>query len=61
MSPRGKTYLKSAGGNLYQKGKNVRLNVVSGHRDGFATDCPGAKLYGKLGTARGTAARYRGR
>ncbi|MGV9348393.1 peptidoglycan recognition protein family protein [Streptomyces spiralis] len=61
MNPRGKTYLKSAGGNLYQKGKNVRLNVISGHRDGFATDCPGAKLYGKLGTARKTAARYQGR
>ncbi len=61
MNPRGKTYLKSAGGNLYQKGKNVRLNVISGHRDGFATDCPGAKLYRKLGTARRTAARCQGR
>ncbi len=38
--PRGKTYLKSGGGNLYRKGKNVRLNVISGHRDGFATECP---------------------
>lgn len=61
MNPRGKTYLKSAGGNLYQKGKNVRLNVISGHRDGFATDCPGAKLYGKLGAVRDAAARYQGR
>ncbi|MGW0969092.1 peptidoglycan recognition protein family protein [Streptomyces sp. NPDC002516] len=59
--PRGKTYLKSAGGNLYRKGKNVRLNVISGHRDGFATECPGRLLYGKLGTARTTAARYQGR
>ncbi|WP_028803838.1 peptidoglycan recognition protein [Streptomyces sp. 142MFCol3.1] len=60
-NPRGKTYLKSGGGNLYRKGKNVRLNVISGHRDGFATDCPGQKLYGKLGSARKTAARYQGR
>ncbi|KPI11708.1 N-acetylmuramoyl-L-alanine amidase family 2 [Actinobacteria bacterium OK074] len=60
-NPRGKTYLKSAGGNLYRKGKNVRLNVISGHRDGFATECPGRLLYGKLGSARSTAARYQGR
>ncbi|MFD4556258.1 peptidoglycan recognition protein [Streptomyces sp. NPDC058469] len=61
VNPRGKTYLKSAGGNLYRKGKNVRLNVISGHRDGFATDCPGRQLYGKLGSARSTSARYQGR
>jgi uncharacterized protein with LGFP repeats len=61
MNPRGKTYLKSGGGNLYPKGRNVRLNVISGHRDGFATSCPGKKLYGKLGTARSTAAKYQGR
>ena len=60
-NPRGKTYLKSGGGNLYRKGKNVRLNVISGHRDGFATECPGRKLYNKLGTARRTAAHYQGR
>ncbi|MFJ3642374.1 peptidoglycan recognition protein [Streptomyces sp. NPDC090108] len=59
--PRGKTYLKSGGGNLYPKGKSVRLNVISGHRDGYATDCPGKRLYGKLGTARSSAARYQGR
>ncbi|OIJ63816.1 N-acetylmuramoyl-L-alanine amidase [Streptomyces mangrovisoli] len=60
-NPSGKTYLKSGGGNLYRKGKNVRLNVISGHRDGFATECPGRLLYGKLGTARSTAAHYQGR
>ncbi|MEU5770005.1 peptidoglycan recognition protein [Streptomyces asoensis] len=60
-NPQGKTYLKSAGGNLYGKGKNVRLNVISGHRDGFATECPGKQLYGKLTSARSTAARYQGR
>ncbi|MEY9488214.1 hypothetical protein RKD26_004008 [Streptomyces calvus] len=61
MNPRGKTYLTSGGGNLYRKGKKVRLNVISGHRDGFNTTCPGGKLYRKLGTARSTAARYQGR
>ncbi|MBU6532111.1 peptidoglycan recognition protein family protein [Streptomyces mayonensis] len=61
MNPNGKTYLKSGGGNLYRKGKKVRLNVISGHRDGFATNCPGQKLYGKLGTSRSKAAQYQGR
>lgn len=61
MNPDGKTYLKSGGGNLYRKGKNVRLNVISGHRDGFATNCPGRLLYGKLDTSRSKAARYQGR
>ncbi|MFJ6073783.1 N-acetylmuramoyl-L-alanine amidase [Streptomyces sp. NPDC093065] len=61
MNPRGKTYLKSGGGNLYPKGKKVRLNVISGHRDGFATNCPGKKLYAKLGATRAKAATYQGR
>ncbi|AZM64714.1 MULTISPECIES: peptidoglycan recognition protein [unclassified Streptomyces] len=61
MNPRSKTYLTSGGGNLYRKGKKVRLNVISGHRDGFNTSCPGGKLYKKLGTVRSTAARYQGR
>ncbi|MFB9737313.1 peptidoglycan recognition protein [Streptomyces thermocoprophilus] len=61
MNPKGTTYLTSGGGNLYRKGTKVRLNVISGHRDGFATECPGKQLYGKLGTARSTAARLQGR
>ncbi|KMS79861.1 N-acetylmuramoyl-L-alanine amidase family protein [Streptomyces regensis] len=61
VNPNGKTYLTSGGGNLYPKGKNVRLNVISGHRDGFATECPGKRLYAKLGTARSSAASYQGR
>ena len=60
-NPSGKTYLKSGGGNLYRKGKKVRLNVISGHRDGFATACPGKELYRKLGSARSSAADYQGR
>jgi uncharacterized protein with LGFP repeats len=60
-NPLGKTSLTSGGGNRYPKGKAVKLNVISGHRDGFATECPGRKLYGKLGTARTSSARYQGR
>ncbi|MCX5333618.1 N-acetylmuramoyl-L-alanine amidase [Streptomyces sp. NBC_00140] len=60
-NPSGKTYLKSGGGNLYGKGKKVRLNVISGHRDGFSTACPGKELYRKLGSARSSAADYQGR
>ncbi|WP_229859152.1 N-acetylmuramoyl-L-alanine amidase [Streptomyces poonensis] len=61
VNPRGKTYLTSGGGNLYRKGRKVRLNVISGHRDGFVTECPGRRLYGKLGKARSTAAYFQGR
>ncbi|MDF2266939.1 peptidoglycan recognition protein [Streptomyces coacervatus] len=61
VNPRGKAFLRSGGGNLYRKGENVRLNVISGHRDGYPTACPGWQLYRKLGTARSTAARYQGR
>ncbi|GGV52273.1 hypothetical protein GCM10010277_48640 [Streptomyces longisporoflavus] len=60
-NPRGTTYLKSGGGNLYKKGKNVRLQVISGHRDGFRTECPGVRLYKKLGSTRSTSARLQGR
>ncbi|MFC7844097.1 peptidoglycan recognition protein [Streptomyces sp. NPDC057382] len=61
MNPKKKTTLTSAGSNLYGKGKKVRLNVISGHRDGFKTECPGGKLYAKLGSARSKAAAYQGR
>ncbi|MET9698348.1 peptidoglycan recognition protein [Streptomyces sp. NPDC006529] len=60
-NPLSKTTLRSGGGNLYRKGTNVRLNVISGHRDGFATECPGRLLYGKLPTTRSSAARLQGR
>ncbi|MGW9040833.1 peptidoglycan recognition protein family protein, partial [Streptomyces sp. NPDC055721] len=61
VDPKGTTYLTSGGGNLYKKGTKVKLRTISGHRDGFATECPGARLYGKLGTARTTSAKYQGR
>lgn len=61
LNPRGKVTLTSGGSNKYKKGKKVSMNAVSGHRDGFVTDCPGNKLYGKLGAVRVSAAKYQGR
>ncbi|MFJ5227046.1 peptidoglycan recognition protein [Streptomyces sp. NPDC088400] len=61
INPRGKVRLTSGGSNKYKKGARVRLNAISGHRDGFVTDCPGARLYRKLGTTRTSSARYQGR
>ncbi|MFI6726092.1 N-acetylmuramoyl-L-alanine amidase [Streptomyces sp. R-74717] len=60
-NPQGKTTLVSGGGNKFKKGKKVKLNVISGHRDGFATECPGARLYKKLGSARTSSAHLQGR
>ncbi|WP_326661562.1 peptidoglycan recognition protein family protein [Streptomyces sp. NBC_00385] len=60
-NPKGKVTLTSGGSNKYKKGKKVKLNVISGHRDGFATECPGARLYKKLGTARTSSAKLQGR
>ncbi|MET7858255.1 peptidoglycan recognition protein [Streptomyces sp. NPDC005318] len=60
-NPRGRTTLVSGGGNRFKKGKKVKLNVISGHRDGFATECPGTRLYKKLGTARTSSAHLQGR
>ncbi|WP_030543991.1 peptidoglycan recognition protein [Streptomyces albus] len=51
----------SAGNTKYPKGTRVTFRVISGHRDGFYTDCPGARIYGKLGSIRGLAARLQGR
>ncbi|NBM18206.1 peptidoglycan recognition protein [Streptomyces sp. GC420] len=59
-NPKGTTTLTS-GGNKYPKGTKVRLNVISGHRDGFATECPGSRLYSKLGTTRTESAGLQGR
>jgi hypothetical protein len=59
--PRATITLKSGGGNLYAKGSSVKMNVISGHRDGFATECPGKLLYGQLPPARTASARLQGR
>ncbi|MDX3854791.1 peptidoglycan recognition protein [Streptomyces sp. AK02-01A] len=61
VNPRGKVTLTSAGSDKYRRGMRVRLNTISGHRDGFATECPGTRLYEKLGKARSSSAWYQGR
>lgn len=60
-NPKGKVALVSGGSNLYKKGRKVSMNVISGHRDGFATECPGTRLYKKLGTIRSKSAGLQGR
>ncbi|MFH9200154.1 N-acetylmuramoyl-L-alanine amidase [Streptomyces anulatus] len=60
-NPKGKVTLVSGGSGKYSKGKKVKMNVISGHRDGFATECPGARLYKKLGKARTSSAKLQGR
>ncbi|MEV4190857.1 peptidoglycan recognition protein family protein [Streptomyces toxytricini] len=59
--PRSTTTLKSGGGNRYPKGSSVKMKVISGHRDGFATECPGKLLYGQLPTTRTASAKLQGR
>ncbi|MDQ0943001.1 N-acetylmuramoyl-L-alanine amidase [Streptomyces sp. V1I1] len=59
--PRGKVVLTSGGSGKYAEGVRVNFNVISGHRDGFFTECPGALLYSRLGKARSAAATYQGR
>ncbi|WP_017238350.1 peptidoglycan recognition protein family protein [Streptomyces sp. SS] len=61
VNPKGPAYLVSGGGNRYRKGTTVRFNAIAGHRDGFATECPGVRLYNKLPTTRTTSAKYQGR
>jgi hypothetical protein len=46
----GQIVLTSGGGDLnrYRAGTPVTLQRISGHRDGDATECPGAALYAQL-------------
>ncbi|GGZ63638.1 hypothetical protein GCM10010387_66270 [Streptomyces inusitatus] len=60
-NPKGKVTLTSGGSGKHPRGRKVSFNVISGHRDGFYTDCPGTRLYGRLGTARNASAGYQGR
>ena len=59
--PRATDVLTSSGGTgaKWPAGTVVRFNVVSGHRDGYATGCPGDVVYGQLPSLRDAAARYR--
>ncbi|MEU8803299.1 N-acetylmuramoyl-L-alanine amidase [Spirillospora sp. NPDC048819] len=58
QNPAGKVTLTSRapdGAGKYPYGSQVTLNAISGHRDGFATECPGEALYAKLPTIRTAA------
>lgn len=49
VDPEAKVTLTAAGDTgVWKKGDQATLNTVSGHRDGFATLCPGATLYSAL-------------
>ncbi|MEU5956987.1 FG-GAP-like repeat-containing protein [Streptomyces sp. NPDC047525] len=55
--PTGKVTLTAADNTgVWKKGDTPSLNTISGHRDGFATACPGKTLYAKLGEIRRYAA-----
>jgi hypothetical protein len=58
VDPHGTVVVRSGGGplNRYRAGTNVRLNTVSGHRDGDATSCPGDGLYSQLSRLRSIVA-----
>ena len=55
----GTTTLTSDGGR-YPKGQDVTFHAVSGHRDGYDTDCPGDLLYAALDGIRRDAAALQG-
>ncbi|MFD0539150.1 peptidoglycan recognition protein [Actinomadura luteofluorescens] len=59
VDPTAKTTLTSAApdgtGGKYPYGQKVEFNTISGHRDGFATACPGAQLYSALPAVRTAA------
>ncbi|GAA2171207.1 peptidoglycan recognition protein family protein [Actinomadura napierensis] len=56
VDPAGKTTLTSnVTDGKYPYGKQVSFYTISGHRDGFATACPGDQLYSKLGAIRTAA------
>ncbi|MFD7141056.1 peptidoglycan recognition protein, partial [Streptomyces sp. NPDC059919] len=39
-------------GTAFEVGKQYQFKTVSGHRDGFNTECPGNQLYAQLGSLR---------
>jgi uncharacterized protein with LGFP repeats len=57
----GKVTLISGGGTKHRKGSRVVFNAVSGHRDGYVTDCPGDRLYNELPAIRTQAGRLQRR
>ncbi|MFC4468395.1 FG-GAP-like repeat-containing protein [Streptomyces xiangluensis] len=55
--PKGTVTLTAKGDTgVWKNGQAATLNQISGHRDAFATECPGANLYSKLAEIRRYAA-----
>ena len=57
----GQDDLTSGRRQLYRKGKNVRLNVISGHRDGSPRNAPAGNLYASSARPAPRRPRYQGR
>ncbi|MFD6415739.1 N-acetylmuramoyl-L-alanine amidase [Streptomyces sp. NPDC060194] len=56
VSPQAKVTLTAAADTgVWKKGQAATLHTISGHRDGYATLCPGASLYAALPGIRTTA------
>ena len=51
---------RSATGRSYVAGRQYAFNVISGHRDGYQTDCPGNGVYSRLPQIRNDVARLMG-
>jgi uncharacterized protein with LGFP repeats len=59
VDPTGKTTLTTSIDNgTYHPGDSHTFYNISGHRDGYATECPGAKLYAALPSIRTTAKQW---
>ncbi|MFB6818010.1 N-acetylmuramoyl-L-alanine amidase [Streptomyces sp. NPDC056347] len=57
VDPLGKARLTSTNDNSrYPKGTSASFDAISGHRDGFATNCPGEALFARLPAIRKLAA-----
>jgi putative cell wall-binding protein len=50
------TLVATSGSNKYAEGKAVSMRTVSGHRDGYLTECPGNALYPLLPSIRAAIA-----
>ena len=60
VDPRGQVRMTSTSNkSLFPKGTTVKLDVISGHRDGYDTECPGDALYGTLPKLRDMVTRLR--
>ncbi|WP_329194926.1 peptidoglycan recognition protein family protein [Streptomyces sp. NBC_01435] len=62
VDPADKVGLTSTNDNSrYAKGTSAWFDAISGHRDGFATNCPGEALFARLPAIRKLAASLQGR